>query len=414
VNPRWSAGNRIELLENGEAFFPAVFEAIRSARSEVLIETFILFEDKVGLALHAALLETARRGVRVDLTIDDWGSPDLSQPFVRTLTDAGVRLHVFSPEPRLFGIRTNVIRRMHRKLVVVDRRCAFVGGINYSADHLTDFGPLAKTDYAVRLNGPIVASIHDFIVQTLEPARSGWLRRRRPAADRPDRLPAPARAEPHCPGGARMRFVTRDNRDHPHDIERQYRIAIRAARTEIIIANAYFFPGYLLLRGLRRAARRGVRVRLLLQGQPDMAIVTFAARLLYAYLARAGVEIYEYCERPFHGKVALVDDAWATVGSSNLDPISLSMNLEANVVVLDRGFNTRLRTVLERLIDEQCRRVELEPLARDSAWGNFVTGVVLAVLRRLPDWAARLARRRLVLVPPGTVAVQVTDGDDRR
>jgi cardiolipin synthase len=387
VSGDWTGGNRVDLLENGEGFYPAVFDAIRGARTEVIIETFILFEDKVGLALRDVLRDAARRGVRVDLTIDDWGSPELSRGFVGALTDAGVGLHVFSPKPRLLGLRTNVIRRMHRKLVVVDGRCAFVGGINYSADHLADFGPEAKTDYAVRIEGPVVDEIHRFAREAIAPVRRGWWPTRRAPAATPWRASGAER------GGARVRFVTRDNRDHPNDIERHYRIAIRSARREITIANAYFFPGYLLLRGLRRAARRSVRVRLLLQGQPDMAIVTFAARLLYAYLLRAGVEIHEYCERPFHGKVAVVDDAWATVGSSNLDPLSLTMNLEANVVILDRDFNARLRASLERLMERHCKAVAPHDSARDGRARAMMTGAILAVLRRLPDWGWRGFRR---------------------
>jgi cardiolipin synthase len=407
VSGAWSDGNRVDLLENGEAFYPAVFDAIRAAQSEVIIETFILFEDKVGLALHEVLIEVARRGVRVDLTIDDWGSPDLSPGFVGALTGAGVGLHVFSPKPRLLGLRTNVIRRMHRKLVVVDERIAFVGGINYSADHLGDFGPQAKTDYAVSIHGPVVDEIHRFAREAIAPVRRGWW----PLHRAP---PAPARTAGTEPGGARVRFVTRDNRDHPNDIERHYRIAIRAARRDVTIANAYFLPGYLLLRGLRRAARRGVRVRLLLQGQPDMAIVTFAARLLYAHLLRAGVEIHEYYERPFHGKVAVVDDEWATVGSSNLDPLSLMMNLEANVVILDRGFNAQLRASLERLMAGHCKAVASHEAVRDSRIRAFVTGIVLAVLRRIFDWAARLPAHRPVLGPRAVVAREAASGGDDR
>ena len=159
----WVSGNLFQLLENGEEFFPRVFESIASARHEVVVETFILFEDKVGLGLHAALLAAALRGVQVDLTIDGFGSPDLSPGFISALTHAGVRVHVFDPAPRLWGMRTNVFRRMHRKIVVIDGRRAFVGGINYSADHLADFGAGAKQDYAVQVEGPIVGQIHTFV-----------------------------------------------------------------------------------------------------------------------------------------------------------------------------------------------------------------------------------------------------------
>ena len=155
MKSRWVSGNRVSLLINGDAFFPRVFECIAAAQQEVLLETFILFEDKVGLALHAALLTAARRGVQIDLTIDGYGSPDLSPAFISALVQAGIRVHVFDPSPRLWGYRTNLFRRMHRKIVVIDGKLAFVGGINYSADHLEDFGPAAKQDYAIEIEGNI-------------------------------------------------------------------------------------------------------------------------------------------------------------------------------------------------------------------------------------------------------------------
>ncbi len=379
MKARWSAGNAACLLENGEAFFPAVFEAIRSARSEVLLETFIVFEDKVGMALQAALLDAARRGVRVDMLVDGFGSSDLSAAWIGALAEAGARVHVFDPGTRWFGLRVNVLRRMHRKIVVVDGTRAFVGGINYSADHLADFGPRAKQDYAVELAGPVVREIHRFV--------AAGLRLRSAAADESGAPADHAQASP-----VEALFVTRDNRGHRNDIERHYRAAIRSARQRVLIANAYFFPGWRLLREMRRAARRGVDVRLVLQGEPDMAIVRTAASLLYEHLRRDGVRIHEYCSRPLHGKVAVVDDDWATVGSSNLDPLSLALNLEANVVLRGREFAQRLAGRLERLIAHECREVREPPARGWGAWQSLRSALVFHFLRRFPHWAARLPR----------------------
>jgi len=371
----WIAGNAVELLENGEAFYPAVFGAIAQARHEVLIETFILFEDKVGIELQRVLIDAARRGVRVDLSVDGWGSPNLSPAYVAALAEAGVQLRAFDAR-RSWFLHLRMFRRMHRKIVVVDGRVAFVGGINFSADHLADFGPEAKQDYSLRVEGPLAARIRIFAIAQLD--RSG--RRGR------GRLPVPQRA-----GDADAMFVTRDNRSHRDAIERQYRAAIRSARREIIIANAYFFPGYRLLKAMRRAARRGVRVRLVLQGQPDMPIVKHAAATLHAQLMRAGITIHEYCKRPLHGKVALVDDEWATVGSSNLDPLSLALNLEANVMVRDRAFTQQLRAALERLIDNDCRRLELSQVAAErSGWRALLDVIAYHLTRDFPAWAGWL------------------------
>jgi len=392
-NSRWKAGHRIRLLENGEQFFPAVFSAIESAQHEVLLETFILFQDKVGLALHAILLEAARRGVQIDVTVDGYGSPDLTTDFVGSLTDAGVRFHVFDPRLRLFGrLRTNLFRRMHRKIVVVDGVRAFVGGINFSADHLADYGPEAKQDYAVEIEGPVVQDIHRFAREAVAPAVGAlrWFRRR---------PPAPSTPWPEAAGDAEAMFVFRDNDAHRDDIERHYRIALRAARRHVIVANAYFLPGYLLLKEMRRAAKRGVRVCLVLQGQPDMPWVSFASRMLYDHLLRAGVRIYEYCERPLHGKVALADDEWATVGSSNLDPLSLSLNLEANVIIRDRAFTQDLRERLERLIRESCNEIDPQRAMDGSWWRLAASYLMFHVARRFPAWAGWLPAHRPRLVP---------------
>ncbi len=387
----WTSGNTVGLLENGEAFFPRVFETIDKAEREVIVETFILFEDKVGCRLHAALLAAAQRGVAVDLMVDGYGSPDLSNEFVSSLTAAGVKVRVFDPGGRLFGWRTNLLRRMHRKIVVIDGARAFIGGINYSADHLADFGPKAKQDYAVELTGPIVHDIHRFVLHAIAVGGKGrrWYRKRLSLANALDtaHLSAPADM-----GGAEVLFVTRDNRRHTNDIERHYRAAIRAARYRVTIANAYFFPGYTLIREMRRAARRGVDVRLILQGAPDMPIVKTAASMLYHHLLHGGVHIFEYCERPLHGKVALVDDAWCTVGSSNLDPLSLSLNLEANVIVRDHDFNALLASRLEHLMRHSCREIDSAELTEWSGWRLVRSFFIFHLMRWYPAWAGWLPR----------------------
>jgi cardiolipin synthase len=380
----WTAGNRVTLLENGETYYPAVFEAIAQAQREVLIETFILFEDKVGLELQRHLIEAAQRGVQVDLSVDGWGSIDLTEDFAAALTAAGVRLRAFDPRSRTLGMRLNVFRRMHRKIVVVDGRVAFVGGINFSADHLGDYGPEAKQDYAVRIEGPLVDKVRRFALAQIGDARR----------DRGRPPPVPAAA-----GDAEAMLVVRDNRYNRDAIERQYRAAIRSARHDIIIANAYFFPGYRLLKALRRAAQRGVRVRLVLQGQPDMAIVKSAAELLHAQLLRAGVEIHEYCERPLHGKVALVDQHWATVGSSNLDPLSLFLNLEANVMIRSSAFNDELRANLEGLMRHHCKQLHAEQVEKRRAGWRVLDTLAYHATRRFPTWAGWLPAHKPRLEP---------------
>jgi cardiolipin synthase len=384
------AGTPLRLLENGEDFFPRVFEAIAAARREVLVETFILFEDKVGLELQRHLIEAARRGVRVDLTVDGYGSPGFSPGFVAALSDAGARLRVFDPRRRLFGMRLNLFRRLHRKLVVVDGELAFVGGINFSADHLGDFGPEAKQDYAVEAEGPAVAAIRGFMLDALrgDGTGEGW---------------RPPRGANEGPGPY---LVLRDNRDRSRDIEREYRDAIRSAEREILLANAYFFPGWGFLRDLRHAAARGVEVTLVLQGEPDSKLARTAARTLYRHLAGAGVRLHEYCRRPFHGKVAVIDGEWATVGSSNLDPLSLSLNLESNLVARDPVFAAELRERLLRLLVEDCRPVDDARMPPQRPWHVLTRPLLFHCLRRFPAWAGLLPAHapRTALLRPGEPA----------
>ncbi|MBB3243739.1 cardiolipin synthase [Pseudomonas sp. Tn43] len=387
----WHSNNRVQLLENGEDYFPRVFEVLRQAQNEILLETFIVFEDKVGNELQKILIEAAQRGVRITVNLDGFGCGELSTEYLAALSNAGVRLQIFDPAPRHFGIRTNWFRRMHRKIVVVDGTIAFLGGINFSADHLADFGPEAKQDYSVEVQGPAVADIHHFaLLQSGRPARAKywWQRRRQRRAE--------LAVSDH---DGQVRLVYRDNGEHQGDIEEEYLQVLRGARHRVIIANAYFFPGYRLLREIRNAARRGVEVRLILQGQPDLRVARLAARMTYDYLLRAGVAIYEYCDRPLHGKVALVDEDWSTVGSSNLDPLSLALNLEANVLIRDRAFNRDLFERLDELSHNHCKVMSVDKAPRGRIWHMTIGFLVFHFLRHFPAWAGWLPAHKPRLKP---------------
>ncbi|CAI8731197.1 cardiolipin synthase ClsB [Pseudomonas sp. IT-P260] len=391
VEYSWQGNNRVELLENGEEYFPRVFDAMRAAKSEILLETFIVFEDKVGAELQQILIDAARRGVRTTVSLDGFGCGELTTGYLAALSDAGVHLQMFDPAPKHLGFRTNWFRRLHRKIVVVDGLIAFIGGINFSGDHLADFGPEAKQDYAVQVQGPAVADIHHFaLLQSGRPgrARFWWQRRRQRRAD--------MAFNDH---DGQVRLVFRDNDQHQTDIEDVYLHALRRAKRRVVIANAYFFPGYRLLREIRNAARRGVEVRLILQGQPDMLVAKLAARMTYDYLLKAGVQIHEYCQRPLHGKVALVDEEWSTVGSSNLDPLSLSLNLEANVLIRDRAFNQHLFQRLEDLSHNHCKAMDPSKVPRGRIWHMTVGFLVFHFLRHFPAMAGWLPAHKPRLKP---------------
>ncbi|MFA5678335.1 MAG: cardiolipin synthase ClsB [Pseudomonas sp.] len=379
MKPVWREGNAVELLINGEEFFPRVFEQIRQARKEVLLETFIVLEDKVGKELQQALICAARNGAHVEVIVDGYGTVDLSNEYLSEMSDAGIRVHVFDPQPRRFGMRTNLFRRLHRKIVVVDNEVAYVGGINFTAVHLADYGPGAKQDYAVEVRGPIVMDIRHASLNLFRHARR--------------ELPLPLNSEQRLQryaGSSRVMLAIRDNKRHTSDIEDHYLRAIRSANQRLVIANAYFFPGYRMLRELRHAARRGVQVTLVLQGEPDMPWVRHCSTFLYSYLLRSGVVIHEYCQRPLHGKVALMDSEWVTVGSSNLDPLSLSLNLEGNLFIRDQKLNHQLHEHLISLSEQHCSKITPDKAARGMWWRAPLTFLSFHFLRRFPAIAGSL------------------------
>ena len=397
----WREGNAAELLINGEEFFPRVFEQIRQARKEVLLETFIVLEDKVGKELQQALICAARNGAHVEVIVDGYGTVDLSNEYLSEMSEAGVRVHVFDPQPRLLGMRTNLFRRLHRKIVVVDSEVAYVGGINFTAVHLGDYGPGAKQDYAVEVRGPIVMDIRHASLNLFRHARR--------------ELPLPLnpahRQHQRYAGSVRSMLAIRDNNRHTSDIEDHYLRAIRSANQRVVIANAYFFPGYRMLRELRNAARRGVQVSLILQGEPDMPWARNCSTFLYSYLLRAGVVIHEYCERPLHGKVALMDSEWVTIGSSNLDPLSLSLNLEGNLFLRDQKLNQQLYEHLMALSRQHCDQITVDRTARGLWWRAPLTFLSFHFLRHFPAIAGSLPAHTPRLEPllPTSNEAEATD-----
>jgi cardiolipin synthase len=262
---------------------------------------------------------------------------------------------------------------LHRKLCAVDGRIAFCGGINVLDDHYDpNYGALdaPRFDFAVRITGPLVMEVTDTMarfwwrLQAVRGVRerelpSAWAALQAAIQAAPD-----TPTEPPDPGaagirrGARAALLLRDNLRHRRHIERAYRKAIGSARSEIIIANAYFLPGVRLHRALLHAARRGVKVKILLQGRYEYFMQFHAARRLYGALLGAGAEVHEYAPSFLHAKVAVIDGHWATVGSSNLDPLSLLLAREANVVVEDVAFAQELRARLEQAMQHDGHQVD--------------------------------------------------------
>lgn len=394
------SGHQVQLLQGGQALFPALVQAIDRSVHEVRLETYIFDVAASTEGVAAALERAAQRGVSVYLVMDGAGTPALAPTWARRFDAAGVQWRIFSPLGRLGLLIPTRWRRLHRKLCVVDGSVAFCGGINVLDDFLDpNYGVLTapRFDFAVRVTGPLVQAVHEatarfwWRLQAVNTVRQSDF----PAAWRAlqEELKLALQAHPEAHTGAaasagRERslsadLVLRDNVRHRSHIERSYRHAIGSATHEIIIASAYFFPGRKLRKGLIHAARRGVRVRLLLQGRYEYFMQYHATRPVYGALLAAGVEIYEYTLSFHHAKVAVIDGRWATVGSSNLDPLSLLLAREANVVVNDVAFAQDLRARLEHAIAQESVRVEPDAYANRPWRQRFLDRLALVVTRVL-------------------------------
>jgi cardiolipin synthase len=351
----------MRLLVGAVDLFPALVEAITAAQHEVWLETYIFSTLGAGADVAQALMAAAQRGVVVRVVVDGVGTGQLPAEWSQRMAQAGVQWRVFSPLNRLGLSVPSRWRRLHRKLCVVDANVAFCGGINILDDfldpHMHGLLREPRLDYAVQIQGPLVSAVQDTMVQLWSRMEAVRDLRQQDFAGALEVLRSvnPLR-QPRTRRGVHL--VLRDNVRFRSDIERTYRKAIGTAHHEVVVASAYFFPGSRLRRALVMAAKRGVRVRLLLQGQYEYLLPYRASRHLYGQLMSAGIEIYEYHASYLHAKVAVIDGHWATVGSSNLDPLSLLLAREANVVVRDTAFARDLKAHLDAAIHSGSRRVE--------------------------------------------------------
>ena len=367
------------LLVNGQQYFARLVEDIHQATDQVYLETYLLSADQETEPVLAALERAAARGVRVMIVADGFGGRTGLAVLQHRWQAAGIEWRVFRPGVRLFSPQS--WRRLHRKLVLIDQQILYIGGINLIGDHVDlHHGPLPapRFDLAVRTESPPVCG------QALRLAQSTWRRLswsnwlRSPLKDQQLRAfwrslrPMLRRRWQSTLSADRrqIRLLLRDNLRHRHTIERAYHQALRKARHEVVMAMAYFLPTRSLRAALVQAARSGVRVRLLIQGRVEYWWAHWAQQALVSELIDEGIEIYEYRRSFLHAKVLCVDD-WVTIGSSNIDPFSLMLSLEANLVIEQPRFAHKLRDVLNQAIAEGAEQLPSPRLRYRGARGSL-------------------------------------------
>jgi len=369
-------GNDIRLLRSGTEYFPALELAIDNAQHEIYLQTYIYEADSTGKRIGNALKNAARRGVSVNVLLDGFGCKDLSKKYIGELEQTGVRVMFYRPKISPWTLKKNRLRRLHRKVAVIDGHVSFVGGINIIDDDNTPQQTPPRIDYAVRIEGALTVAIDKNVRQL-------W---RRVALTHLWHAPEDAgirrqkHFSPHPGTGIKAAFVIRDNVLHRRDIEEAYLRAIEHASTEIIIANAYFVPGRAFRKALIDAARRGVKVKLLLQGRIEYFLM-FATHAFYRVFLENGIEIYEYRKSFMHSKVAVIDNNWATIGSSNIDPFSLLLAHEANVLIDDAGFANELRADIETSIQTGAHQVTSQSWAKANIFQRITSWIAYGMVR---------------------------------
>ncbi len=351
-------GNQVRLLRNGSAAFPQMLAAIAAAERQILLEMYWFGSDHIGRKFAAALAAAAERGVEVAIIFDAVGSVATNDEMFADLIRAGAEVIEFNPiAPWKQRFRlSRLTRRDHRKILVVDGRVGFTGGINIADFWLSlDDGGGGWRDDMLRIDGPAVAGLRDCFARV-------WRRLRGRELGLIGFPALPTAAFASTPGdGQAVRVLGQHYFRTRHEISRAYLYYLRHATTRIFIANSYFVPDGRVLRALGQAARRGIDVRIIVPGQSDVDIVRHASRAVWGRLLRAGVRIFEWDESVLHTKSAVVDSTWSTTGTFNFDYLSLQMNLEVNVSVLDARFAATLEA---SFVDDFAR-------CREVVWANF-------------------------------------------
>ena len=397
----------LRLFQGGQAYFPALIEAIDSAQASVQMETYLFDVYGAGADVADALIRAAQRGVVVQVLVDGIGTHPLPAKWQEKIRNSGVQWQVYSPLTSRWSLLQPLAwRRLHRKLCVIDQRLVFCGGINVLDDFYDpNHGKLTEPrfDFAISTTGSLAVDATEAVTSLWWRVQAGYSARQRRLSSAFQALKAagyggrsaglPEVVEHVVVGESGKEsqtglchyaaLVLRDNLRNRSSIEKTYLKAIGQARSDIVIANAYFLPGGKLRRALIAAARRGVKVTVLLQGKYEYFMQYHATRPVYDALLREGVEIHEYAASFLHAKVAVIDGHWATVGSSNLDPLSLLLAREANVVIEGDTFATELRDCLHTAMAGQTGRVDYAAHSKRPLTTRVLDWFAYGVMRTL-------------------------------
>ena len=371
-NPQlYRTGNELEFLLGGEPYFTALLDLINAAQKVLFFQVYIFDEDETGRMVAEALVEAAKRGVSIYMAVDSYGSKDLKRPFVAHLRQHGIHFRFFSPLPKQFYV-LKLGRRLHNKAVVADFKDALVGGINVADKYRGTAEEPPWLDFAVRVKGPVS---YDLSLLCKRIHGSRYFRKNKKIAEQ---------FEPEHFGEARARLSLNDWWRNKNNINTAYKSAFQQAKESIIIVASYFLPSRAVRRAIKYAARRGVNVIVMVPGESDVKTAKRAVRYLYRWLSRNNIRIFEWGGSILHGKLAVVDQKWVTIGSYNLNHISEYSSIEMNVESLDEDFAAEVRNTLAGL-REKCIPVPTDSFIRRNLVNRFL------------DWLSYVLSRWMML-----------------
>ena len=332
--------NKVKLITGGNEYFSLLEEMIDSAKETIHFQTYIWDEDETGTAVANAMIRAAKRNVKIYVLLDAYGSQSLSGDFIEKLTDAGIFFRKFKP---LFKTKRFYLgRRLHHKIVVVDSYRSTVAGLNISNRYNDMPGEPAWMDWALYAEGEVSLRLEEICFTRLKMKGHRVTKAQQP--------PQPTEV---CLVGVRVNdWVTRKRQ-----IYHTYLEMFQHASDHLIILSAYFLPGRPFRRRLADAARRGVKIKVILTGVADVPMIKYAERYMYHWLFKNNIEVYEYQKSVLHGKMATCDGKFVTVGSFNVNNLSAYGSIEVNLDVKDQDFAKCTEARLEKIIDEDCLHV---------------------------------------------------------
>ncbi len=355
-------GHQIKLLQSGDEYFTALYEHIGSAKQSIHLQVYIFDDDETGNCVTDLLCKAAKRGVAVEVVVDAFGSGDLSAETITKLKQAGIRFKKFSPLFTTKGFHVGL--RLHHKIALFDGQTALIGGINIANKYRGDAATIPWLDFAVEIKGPCVQDIE-------EVCKVIWQK---------NNAPKPKQTEFEN-SGMQARILQNDWLRRKIEISTAYRQAIRKSDKEIVLVASYFLPGIRIRRLLKNARKRGVAITVLLGGVSDVQSVKRASNYLYRWLIRNGINIYEWKPSVLHGKIALVDGKWVTIGSYNINFLSDYGSLELNAEIADKEFASAVHKRIINVIAEGCEEITDEKYKQTSLCGMFLDWLSYQLIR---------------------------------